>query len=76
MSQCENLSHCCVKKQVMALHTNIAELSTSGKPLFPGSDVDDQLQRIFKLLGTASESTWEGVSKLPEFKVRSAKFVM
>ncbi|XP_067934659.1 cyclin-dependent kinase 5 homolog [Watersipora subatra] len=45
-----------------------AELSTSGKPLFPGSDVDDQLQRIFKLLGTASESTWEGVSKLPEFK--------
>lgn len=28
-----------------------AELANSGRPLFPGSDVDDQLKRIFKLLG-------------------------
>ncbi|RXG62163.1 Cyclin-dependent-like kinase 5 [Armadillidium vulgare] len=29
-----------------------AELANAGRPLFPGSDVDDQLKRIFKLLGT------------------------
>ena len=28
-----------------------AELANAGRPLFPGSDVDDQLKRIFKLLG-------------------------
>jgi cyclin-dependent kinase 5 len=45
-----------------------AELANAGRPLFPGSDVDDQLKRIFKLLGTASEETWPGVSSLPEYK--------
>lgn len=28
-----------------------SELANAGRPLFPGSDVDDQLKRIFKLLG-------------------------
>jgi hypothetical protein len=27
------------------------ELANAGRPLFPGSDIDDQLKRIFKLLG-------------------------
>jgi cyclin-dependent kinase 5 len=27
-----------------------AELANAGRPLFPGSDVDEQLKRIFKLL--------------------------
>jgi cyclin-dependent kinase 5 len=46
----------------------VAELANAGRPLFPGSDVDDQLKRIFKLLGTATEETWSGVSQLPDYK--------
>lgn len=45
-----------------------AELANAGRPLFPGSDVDDQLKRIFKLLGTPTEDSWPGMSQLPEFK--------
>ncbi|OZJ03112.1 Cyclin-dependent kinase 5 [Bifiguratus adelaidae] len=30
----------------------------SGRPLFPGSSISDQLQRIFKILGTPTEDTW------------------
>jgi cyclin-dependent kinase 5 len=43
-------------------------LANAGRPLFPGSDVDDQLKRIFKLLGTPNEVTWPGMGQLPEFK--------
>jgi len=39
----------------------------SGKPLFPGKTNEDQLIRIFKLLGTPNEMTWPYVSKLPEY---------
>ena len=46
-----------------------AELANAGRPLFPGSDVDDQLKRIFKLLGTPTEENWSGVSQLPDFKI-------
>ena len=46
----------------------VAELANAGRPLFPGSDVDDQLKRIFKLLGTPTESTWPNMNSLPEFK--------
>nr|CAG4650242.1 EOG090X081V [Sida crystallina] len=45
-----------------------AELANAGRPLFPGSDVDDQLKRIFKLLGTPTEETWSGISQLPDYK--------
>jgi len=45
-----------------------AELSNAGRPLFPGSDVDDQLKRIFKLLATPTEESWPGLSQLPEYK--------
>nr|CAG4647995.1 EOG090X081V [Moina brachiata] len=45
-----------------------AELANAGRPLFPGSDVDDQLKRIFKLLGTPSEDTWQGLTQLPDYK--------
>jgi hypothetical protein len=47
---------------------NSGELYTLGRPLFPGSDVDDQLRRIFKLLGTPTEETWSGMSQLPDYK--------
>ncbi|XP_026495246.1 cyclin-dependent-like kinase 5 [Nymphalis io] len=49
-----------------------AELANSGRPLFPGSDVDDQLKRIFKLLGTPNEDTWAGVTQLPDYKPLAA----
>ena len=45
-----------------------AELSSGGVPLFPGSDVDDQLRRIFMLLGTPTNHSWPGVQNLPKFK--------
>ncbi|KAL1137975.1 hypothetical protein AAG570_009670 [Ranatra chinensis] len=45
-----------------------AELANAGRPLFPGSDVEDQLKRIFKLLGTPTEETWPGISQLPDYK--------
>ncbi|CDS03442.1 Putative CMGC/CDK protein kinase [Lichtheimia ramosa] len=40
----------------------------SGRPLFPGNSIPDQLQRIFKVLGTPTDQTWPGVSQLPEYK--------
>ncbi|XP_018669068.2 cyclin-dependent-like kinase 5 [Ciona intestinalis] len=46
-----------------------AEISNAGVPLFPGNDVEDQLKRIFKVLGTPTEQSWAGVSKLPDFKI-------
>jgi negative regulator of the PHO system len=45
----------------------MAEMFT-GRPLFPGQQNDDQLIRIFRLMGTPTEETWEGVSKYPEWK--------
>ncbi len=44
------------------------ELANAGRPLFPGSDVDDQLKRIFKLLGTPTEEIWPGITQLPDYK--------
>lgn len=40
----------------------------SGRPLFPGSTVEDELHLIFWLLGTPSQETWPGVSSNDEFK--------
>ncbi|CAM4920101.1 unnamed protein product [Rotaria socialis] len=45
-----------------------AELANGGKPLFSGESVDDQLRRIFKVIGTPTEENWPGVSTLPEYK--------
>ncbi|XP_014667637.1 PREDICTED: cyclin-dependent-like kinase 5, partial [Priapulus caudatus] len=46
----------------------LAELANAGRPLFPGNDVNDQLKRIFKSLGTPTEDTWPGVAQLPDYK--------
>lgn len=40
----------------------------NGRPLFPGQSEADQLNRIFKLLGTPSLRTWPGMADLPEYK--------
>uniref|UniRef100_A0A8C4Q5A0 Cell division protein kinase 5 n=1 Tax=Eptatretus burgeri TaxID=7764 RepID=A0A8C4Q5A0_EPTBU len=45
-----------------------AELANAGRPLFPGNDVDDQLKRIFRLLGMPTEEQWPGMTKLPDYK--------
>eukprot|EP00051_Salpingoeca_urceolata_P019479 m.285169 g.285169 ORF g.285169 m.285169 type:complete len:408 (-) comp19430_c6_seq10:106-1329(-) len=39
-----------------------------GEALFPGDSEIDQLYRVFRTLGTPSERTWPGVSRLPDFK--------
>ena len=40
----------------------------SGRPLFPGSSVKDQLLKIFKILGTPTEETWPGLSRLQDYR--------
>jgi cyclin-dependent kinase len=40
----------------------------TGRPLFPGSSEQDQLQRIFKLLGTPVIDQWPEMAELPEYK--------
>ncbi|KAJ2161413.1 negative regulator of the PHO system [Coemansia sp. RSA 552] len=45
----------------------MAEMYT-GRPLFAGSSNDDQLIRIFRIMGTPSEASWPGVSRLPNWK--------
>ncbi|KAJ3024424.1 UNVERIFIED_CONTAM: cyclin-dependent kinase 5 [Siphonaria sp. JEL0065] len=45
----------------------MAEMA-SGRALFPGQSVRDQLLKIFKLMGTPNESTWPKITELPEYK--------
>lgn len=44
-----------------------AEMST-GRPLFPGSGDQDQLVRIFKILGTPNTAIWPSIQDTPAFK--------
>lgn len=37
----------------------------SGKPIFPGQGEPDQINRIFRTLGSPNEVNWPGVSTLP-----------
>ncbi|CAO0796850.1 Cdk-PSTAIRE [Mucor lusitanicus] len=45
----------------------MAEMYT-GRPLFPGTTNEDQLLKIFRLMGTPNEQTWPNISQLPEYK--------
>ena len=40
----------------------------NGRPLFPGNTDADQLQKIFKVLGTASQDSWPSIVELPDWK--------
>ncbi|KAI8055990.1 protein serine/threonine kinase [Syncephalis plumigaleata] len=40
----------------------------SGRPLFPGNSVQDQLLRIFKVLGTPNETGWPSITQLPNYR--------
>ena len=44
----------------------------SGRPLFPGTSDADQLDSIFRHLGTPDEIEFPGIVDLPEYKVSSA----
>eukprot|EP00472_Partenskyella_glossopodia_P010560 CAMPEP_0197525022 /NCGR_PEP_ID=MMETSP1318-20131121/10569_1 /TAXON_ID=552666 /ORGANISM="Partenskyella glossopodia, Strain RCC365" /LENGTH=296 /DNA_ID=CAMNT_0043078171 /DNA_START=74 /DNA_END=964 /DNA_ORIENTATION=+ len=46
----------------------------NGKPLFPGQADNDQLWRIFKILGSPSPKTWPGIVDLPEYKSNLGNF--
>ncbi|KAK4291343.1 hypothetical protein Pmani_035820 [Petrolisthes manimaculis] len=39
----------------------------SGRPLFPGATVEDELHLIFRTLGTPTEATWSGINSNEEF---------
>ncbi|KAJ4712531.1 Kinase family protein [Melia azedarach] len=43
------------------------------KPLFSGTSEVDQLEKIFKTLGTPTEKIWPGLSKLPGAKANFVK---
>lgn len=45
----------------------MAEMYT-GRPLFPGTTNEDQINKIFRLMGTPSERFWPGISQFPEYK--------
>ena len=45
----------------------MAEMYT-GRPLFPGTTNEDQLIRIFRIMGTPSERSWPGISQFAEYK--------
>jgi serine/threonine protein kinase len=40
----------------------------NGRPLFPGASEQDQLNKIFKVLGTPTLAQWPGMASLPEYK--------
>ncbi|NXR14017.1 CDK18 kinase, partial [Semnornis frantzii] len=40
----------------------------TGRPMFPGSTVKEELHLIFRLLGTPTEDTWPGITSNEEFK--------
>jgi len=44
------------------------------KPLFQGKSEVDQLFKIFKILGTPANATWQGCNDLPEMKVTFPKW--
>ncbi|BFZ56823.1 negative regulator of the PHO system [Savitreella phatthalungensis] len=45
----------------------MAEMFT-GRPLFPGQNNEDELLKIFRLMGTPNEQSWPGVSQYQEYK--------
>jgi serine/threonine protein kinase len=45
----------------------MAEMYT-GRPLFPGTTNEDQIVRIFRIMGTPTERTWPGITQFPDYK--------
>lgn len=51
----------------------MAELYTH-RPLFPGQSNEDQLEKIFRLMGTPSELSWPGISKMDNYRTDFKSF--
>ncbi|GMG19692.1 unnamed protein product [Ambrosiozyma monospora] len=47
----------------------------TGKPLFPGSSNEDQLLKIFRIMGTPNERTWPGVTNYPNYRTNFNVFI-
>lgn len=45
-----------------------------GQVLFGGADEIDQLYQIFKIMGTPDDSSWDGVTSLPEYTYNFPKW--
>ena len=46
----------------------------TGRPLFPGKTNEDELVRIFRVLGTPTETTMPGFTEYPEYKDTFPRF--
>eukprot|EP00744_Colponema_vietnamica_P003082 GILI01004766.1.p1 GENE.GILI01004766.1~~GILI01004766.1.p1 ORF type:complete len:314 (-),score=90.79 GILI01004766.1:85-975(-) len=46
----------------------------NGRPLFPGTSEQDQLVKIFRILGTPLEEKWPAMVELPEYKKDFPRF--
>ncbi|XP_056129973.1 cyclin-dependent kinase 18 isoform X2 [Lampris incognitus] len=40
----------------------------TGRPMFPGATVKEELQLVFRLMGTPTEETWPGIGTNEEFR--------
>ncbi|CAG9315250.1 CDK18_1 [Blepharisma stoltei] len=47
----------------------------NGKPLFPGTSNNDQIRKIFKVMGTPTEESWPGISQLSEYNRNFERFL-
>ncbi|XP_065053647.1 cyclin-dependent kinase 1-A-like [Rhopilema esculentum] len=56
-----------------SIGTIFAEMVTK-KPIFQGDSEIDELFKIFNILGTATNSNWEGVESLPAYKKEFPKW--
>lgn len=56
------------RRQKLLGKVNDLEKNLQRRPLFPGDSEIDQLFRIFRSLGTPTESSWPGVSSLQDYK--------
>jgi cyclin-dependent kinase len=45
----------------------------NGKPLFAGISENDQLKKIFRIMGTPNSNHYPSVKNLPEWNVKSIK---
>lgn len=59
---------------VFAIGTIFVEMVTK-RPLFPGDSEIDQLYKIFRQLGTPTESVWPGVTSLQDWNPQFPKWV-
>ena len=50
-----------------------AEIITK-RPLFPGKNEEDQLTRIFKIMGTPDPNSWPGLTELPGYNTEFPVF--